>query len=962
MKTRSSYPLLLVFLAQLAWSQAPLFRSKPVEKLGTARASAVFQDRYGWMWFGCDGGLFRFDGLEFQPVALPDSLASEQVTALYETADRLWVGFQSGAIGFLPADRAILSASPSQIKNEESAPARLMEQWMPEEGTPRRRINGFCPDTSGGLWIATYGEGLYCWKNNRLYQFGEDDGLTSSDIYAIACDGRGRIWAATDAGISICAMPAPGVKQVEKLTTSDGLPDEIVSTLLADRQGNIWIGMYDKGVCLFDIRRNEFEYVSPNWSYGQVTSLMMFGSREIWVGTAQSGLIRLELPLNGQGACQVYQMPENHPLRRKKIETMCKDREGLLWVLSSEGEIYSALVRVGLLTTPGGDVQAVYLDRQNRLWAGTSRGLYLRKNDHFETILPEQNILSLWEAPDGNLWVGTFGNGVFVLDSNGAIRYRLQEGHGLTNGSVLSISGNTDRVWLATLGGVTEMKWKDFSLHTYISELGTGYVYTVLADSKGRIWFGTDGEGLVVLQNGTFTHYNQAAGEFLKRIYSIIEDNLGNIWFSNDKGSLFCFNGHAFQKYTARDNLHHSSINGLAVDGNGYIIVAYEEGIDVLTPGTGHVAHLDAANGAPSTETNFNALCRDDAGNVWIGTKQGVLRLAAFDESFVYDPEPNITAVSVLLQPLDFLANNTFKYYKNYFLFNFTGLWYTNPDAVRYRYRLEGFDPNWVVSKEHFASYPNLPPGHYVFHLQATEHGAFEGTPEATYAFTIKPPFWTRWWFILLCMAGAAGLLYTFIHIREARFLREAALRRESVESQFAALKSQINPHFLFNSFNTLITTIEENPKTAVEYVEHLSDFYRSMMVYREKDLISLQEEMELVLNFDFLLKKRYEENFHLHTRLNGQSGYIMPLTLQMLVENAVKHNIISRAKPLHVDIYVENNRHVVVRNNIQHKLKPEPGTHFGLHSLINRYALMGADPVIVEETDAFFTVKVPIL
>jgi two-component system LytT family sensor kinase len=87
-----------------------------------------------------------------------------------------------------------------------------------------------------------------------------------------------------------------------------------------------------------------------------------------------------------------------------------------------------------------------------------------------------------------------------------------------------------------------------------------------------------------------------------------------------------------------------------------------------------------------------------------------------------------------------------------------------------------------------------------------------------------------------------------------------------------------------------------------------------------------------------------------------------MPLALQMLVENAVKHNIISSAKPLTIDIFTENNEYVVVRNNNQRKIKPEPGTHFGLQSLVNRYALMGAPPVIVEETPGFFTVKVPIL
>lgn len=186
-------------------------------------------------------------------------------------------------------------------------------------------------------------------------------------------------------------------------------------------------------------------------------------------------------------------------------------------------------------------------------------------------------------------------------------------------------------------------------------------------------------------------------------------------------------------------------------------------------------------------------------------------------------------------------------------------------------------------------------------------------------------------------------------------------LMTQTMQSELRFLKSQINPHFLFNSFNTLITIIEENPKIAVEYVEHLSDFYRSIMAYRERDFITVQEEMDLVRSFFFLLKKRYETGLFLHNSLNGLQGQVMPLTLQMLVENAVKHNVISADKPLVVEIFSENDGYITVRNNIRRKIKAEPSTHFGLQSLIRRYQLLGERPVLVEDNAAFFTVKVPV-
>ncbi len=932
------------------------------QDLGGLHFTTVYQDSHGWLWLGAEKAVYRYDGQEFMPLKFPEKMEANPATALFESNGCLWVGFENGTMAYLSNANSIIPVSTGDME-EDLRRAPTLTIWEPEEGLPTAPIKGIMEDKSGALWISTYGEGLYVWKNKRLYQFNQsDDGLTSDDIYAMTLDQNGRVWVATDAGISVCAMPEQGEKKVLNLTKSDGLPDEIITALSTDNEGNIWGGTDEMGVFRYHFATNSINYTSPAWAYGAVSSLKNFGNSELWIGTEKHGIIRLDIQSGDIGG-----MSKGHTLETVKVRAMCKDREGLLWLIANQGALYSSNLRFTHQETPFSNIQAICTSSDNQFWVGTRRGLYRRKpgGDYMKALPGAENIVCLWESPlDGTIWAGTLGNGVFLIQQGGRTWRHLPERETKVNSSVLSISGDTEKVWLATLDGVSVLNAKTLKHEKGVlqDQLAANYVYKVLTDSRGRVWFGTDGEGLVLYENGKFSAYTNVDGIDLRTIYSIAEDRLGNIWFSTARSGLFKFDGKQFKRYTTANHLHSMSITGLAVDGNNQVVIGYEDGFDMLNPGRfDHINYCSTQAGVPRISVNLNALWTDGQGHVWLGGQNGIVRSSAYQEPMIDDPQPGITGVSVFLQAIDFQQKNVFEYDQNNFLFNFIGLWYTDPESVRYRYRLEGFDPEWKISKDHIASYPRLPPGNYTFRVQTSEHGNFANVPEATWSFTIETPFWQRWWFILLLGAFAIGVVRAYVRVREARLKREDRLKRERVESQFEALKSQINPHFLFNSFNTLITIIEENPRIAVEYVEHLSDFYRSIMVYRERDFIKISEEMELVRSFDFLLKKRYEGGFRLVDRLNGIEGKVMPLSLQMLVENAVKHNVISISKPLTVEIFEENN-HIVVRNNIQRKIKPEASTHFGLQSLINRYKLLGERPISVEDNDAFFTVKLPVL
>ena len=198
---------------------------------------------------------------------------------------------------------------------------------------------------------------------------------------------------------------------------------------------------------------------------------------------------------------------------------------------------------------------------------------------------------------------------------------------------------------------------------------------------------------------------------------------------------------------------------------------------------------------------------------------------------------------------------------------------------------------------------------------------------------------------------------------REDILNKEAALKQDKIISQLELLKSQISPHFLFNSFNTLIATIENDPKSAVEFTEHLSDFYRSILHTREKDVITIKEEQELLTSYIFLLHKRHGETLTIKMNLiNCLDKKIVPLSLQILVENAVKHNVVSKSRPLSILISETENGYIEIKNNVQKKLNIEVGTGFGLSSLMSRYQLLTSKKMEIIETNDVFLVRIPMI
>ena len=202
-----------------------------------------------------------------------------------------------------------------------------------------------------------------------------------------------------------------------------------------------------------------------------------------------------------------------------------------------------------------------------------------------------------------------------------------------------------------------------------------------------------------------------------------------------------------------------------------------------------------------------------------------------------------------------------------------------------------------------------------------------------------------------------------FFQFWKKSLMEKEQLKRDSISAEFETLKNQINPHFLFNSLNTLSSLIDENPKTANEFVQKLSSVYRYVLTQKDKETVSLREEINFIESYLFLNKIRFGEN--ISCKIDVPEIYlekkVATLTLQMLIENCIKHNIISQSKPLHIEIKIDDAM-IVVKNNLQLKTVPNESNAIGLNNIVHRYQFLSSIAVEMIKNETEFIVKIPLL
>jgi ligand-binding sensor domain-containing protein len=905
-------------------------------------ANCFLFSQKGFFYTGTDQGLFLFDGLRFRQLSKKTDTVSP-ITALAENKKgELWVGCNNGTVCQF-------------INNKYTA-------WSPQEGLPQKTISSIAFDKGGNMWIASKGEGLYVYHQNKLYNLNTDDGLGDNYVYDlhIADD---QIIAATDRGISLCRFDEK-TKSIKTITASNGLADNIVQTIspVPGQKQLIWLGFQNGCAGLFNIAT--LQYQNSYCGAAPVSSLLQLAG-ELWIANDHEIAVI---------HTKTFEVKTTHQI--SAVSSLVTDEEANVWLLNNDALYKSAGEQLqSVLTLAPNESEAIndiLIDTKGNSWITTregvavyeTAGLKLKKQLIRLPLQEGSDVTALCTDANENIWVGTMGDGLFVVNPVDYTSLHINTVPELRNASILSISATATHIWVASLQGVWcgAVTNYEFEKLNTTSETGSAYIYYVLEDSRGRIWFATDGKGISVWQNGAFQSFREKEGLHAKVVYSLAEDKMGNIWCNTLNNGIYKYDGKKFKHFGLAEGLPDLNISSISTDAQGRLFCIASKECFVIDAATEIVIPLGGMLQNEPLNTNLNSNY-SNAHSVWFHAGHHIYKWMLPAYKTVLQSQTKILSVSLFLDEVD-MSQRSFSYAENNFSFNFAGFYYSNPAAVAYRYKLEGYNNEWQFTKDGYVNFPKLAPGTYTFRVRSSVTGNFENANEASYSFTVAKPFWKRWWFILLSIAAITGLLISIIRTRESEVQKMQQLQTEKLKAQYETLKSQVNPHFLFNSFNTLLNIIEENPAKASDYVEHLSDFYRSIVNLREKDLIPLGEELRIIEHYFFIQKKRFGtalrfENLVTETQKNSFS--IPPLSLQLLAENALKHNVVSKEQPLTFHIALQSDM-LVVKNNLHLKTNHEKGEGLGLLNIKNRFQLIAGKEVTVRQTDNEFIVTLPLI
>lgn len=793
---------------------------------------SLLQDQQGFIWIGTHNtGLYRYDGYRAvrysHSPSDPRTLPHDQVSALFEDGNRqLWVGTQAGLARYDP------------VTND-------FTLFVPPSGAPNHRlIKQIIADGSGGMWLATWG-GLQHFDptSTKFTQYthdsGDGDSLNSNDVNAIAMDHRGGVWVSTWPG-GIDYLPRGSRKLKHFRVDSADTPDpkiNLVRALFFDQEHRLWIGT-ERGAYRWIDGTPWDSRIRLNAPQSRINSFYQDKAGSIWAGTAQAGLLKWEAG-NDTAEVFIYRPDDPHSLQSNDIRAVVQDRGHVLWIgsfnagistvnLGSQG--FSRLLPHTASLAPSSLANNSFLSigggTGNDIWVAGHWGMSLFSPQtgrvgptYFSDTarsgdLAAKSVYSLLQEEDGTVWAGTSA-GLFQFDARGQTHRVHHFGAGAEDFINAVVRGSGGYLWLGT--GRSLVRFHPASgAHVVFTHqerspqsLSLKGVTSVLEDRRGRVWIGSEwSSGLNLLDPATgavrhFFYDGNSNGLSDDKISAIHEGKDGRVWLGTSSGLnevITSPNGDiSFRSYASRQSVGPVKVMSIQTDDRGVLWIATVAGLVAFDPDSGVIRRFRASDGITDGFNNRTSFAAPD-GTLYFGGVQGITAInPSAVHSVAHAPQVSITDISVdgkslseAMRPAGVRLEGavtsprslTLPPEATVFSIEFAALHFTAPSESRYRYRLNGFDPDWreVDASHRNATYTNLDPGTYGFEVRAKGADGIWGDVHPQIAIEILPPFWKTLWFRLLVLLLLAGLIVLVYQLR-IRALKQTHVMLEQLVS-----------------------------------------------------------------------------------------------------------------------------------------------------------------------------------
>ncbi len=913
------------------------------------------QDNVGYMWFGTATGLYRYDGHRFQKfrstVDEPGRTITNTLQAIAkDKAGNLWLG----SINTLQWMNPVTHQFWAPHFNDKTVAAMT--------GGLIQRI---VPSFNNGMWI--------CTNSNYFFRFNADSSFTHFSAYpSTATKAVANI---IDAGNEIYAVHAEGLYSFSpsgKLTGTYVFPYNAVTNGFFDEKQNVILLTTElKGVLRFNISTRTFENLFVNELFQQQISFCI-------KPLSDSGYLIGSYPLhyinpNTKQFFSFHQTKEDYKLHNTKIVRIVTDREQNIWLCGHSGlsmipfqnsqiETINLLDKstnfnvepVQVFAAPGGSELLVTNT--------TSKGLiiYNTASKSFQTVvnpLPTERkrIYGIITAPDSNLYLSDRLHLFrYIPAQKRMTEFSINDQYGKPLRDIgRNVFDNDGTVYITSLNnGFYVWNYPEkTAIHINKTDVDSknaddNILSPCLIDSKNNCWFtSSNGVYRFIKKEKRYSHITTIANRQLPPMgitLDAAEDKRGHIWIVTQSGGLFEWyeeNGkQIMNNYTSTSGI------GLPADFSWRIMQSPVDSMLWISNVAGLLRFNPVKKKVVSVFSKQNGLSEDDGGytfnilnnHVLAQLYYGVLHLMDLN-TYRFNPvKPQVQLESLKVMGKEFVytidssrREITLNADENFLQFEFAALVFNNSNRNQYAWMMDGVDKDWFFSgNENKVNYTGLNPGSYLFKVKAANNDGVWGD-ELQIKIRIRPPFYASWWFISFCVLVLASMLFYWNRYRVSQARKEeqlkAGFQQQIAETEMKALRAQMNPHFIFNSLNSIQKYILKNEHfEASQYLTKFSRLIRLILDHSDQNSITLSSELDLLKLYVEMESLRFDNKFDykilVDEHLNIETGEIPSMLIQPYVENAIWHGLLHKEEKGILTIHFskkENNRlHVMIEDN----------------------------------------------